>query len=92
MIRPLRDLLLLKPITQDAGLVGGIHMPEIGSLRCKGGAICEVMAVGKDAQTKVGQRVHIPAYDKGLAGDPVEIQGEKMTLVRERDINGVVQE
>jgi co-chaperonin GroES (HSP10) len=90
MIRPLRDLLLLKPLTQDTGLIGGIHMPEVGSLRCKGGAVCEVLAKGKDAETPVGSRVHIPAYDKGLAGEPVEVDGVKMTLIRERDINGVL--
>ena len=91
MIRPLRDNLILRPI-KNSGMVGMIHMPEVGKLSCKTGSECEVVAAGKDAtEAKVGSRVHVSSYDKKIAGTEIEVDGEKLILIRERDINGIIE-
>jgi co-chaperonin GroES (HSP10) len=90
MIRPLRDVLFLRPSTEALGMVGLIHMPEISKLSCKTTAVCEVVAAGPKARdVKVGSKVRVEVYDKHYAGDEAVVEGEKLIVIRERDIVGI---
>lgn len=90
MITPLRDILVLRPTAQP-GMVGKIHIPDTGNLKDKTGVECIVLAAGKDAVlAKPGDRVHIAAYGKHPAGEQFVHEGEMLTLIKERDINGVL--
>lgn len=87
--RPLRDLLVIRPLATP-GMIGAIHIPDSGLQRDKTGVWCEVIAAGPKAElATVGKRVHVCAYGSHPAGDEIIVNGEKLTLIRERDINGV---
>lgn len=89
MIRPLRDLLLLRPLAKP-GMIGSIHIPDFEKQANKTGGWCEVVAAGPKVElAHVGKRVHIAAYGAHWAGDEVIVEGEKLVLIRERDIDGV---
>ena len=88
-IRPLRDLLVIRALVQP-GMIGGIHIPDSGLQRDKTGVWAEVVAAGPDVElAKVGTRVHVCAYGSHLAGDEIVVGGETVTMIRERDVNGV---
>lgn len=89
MIRPLRDLLVIRPLKQP-GMIGLIHIPDTERCRDKTGVWAEVVAAGPKVElAHVGTKVHVAAYGSHLAGDEVTVDGEVLTLIRERDINGV---
>lgn len=89
MIKPLKDIVLLRMKKQQLGIVGGIHIPEVGRLSGKTGGRAEVVAVGKDVEElKVGDVVHLSVYDKMPVGTDIEVDGEKLILIKERDVNG----
>lgn len=89
MIRPLRDVLVLRPLAQP-GKIGLLHIPDTEKQRDKTGAWAEVVAAGPDVvlATK-GKTVHVHAYGSHPAGEEFIYGGEKLYLIRERDINGV---
>lgn len=89
MIRPLRDVLVLSPITAP-GMVGLIHIPDNERQANKTGGWCEVIAAGPDAVAATpGARVHVTAYGAKFTGEEFVHEGRKLVLIRERDINGV---
>jgi len=92
MIRPLRDMLVLHMEAQP-GMVGRLHLPDLGTSQNKNGVFCRVIAAGpKCVAAKVGGRVHIAAYGANPTSDmEFEEGGVKYLLIRERDINGVVE-
>lgn len=45
MIRPLRDLLVIRP-EKTPGMIGALHVPDIGLSGNKATCVCEVMAAG----------------------------------------------
>lgn len=88
-IRPLRDLLVLRPLAMP-GMIGSIHIPDFEKQANKTGGWCEVLAAGPDVElAHVGKRVHVTAYGSKFAGEEVLYEGRKCVLLRERDINGV---
>ena len=90
MIRPLRDLLVIKP-DKEPGKIGLIFLPDLGMSGNKSGCVCEVVAAGPKVQlAKVGSKVLVPAYGSHPAGDEVLVDGVSHTLIRERDIDGVL--
>ena len=102
MIKPIGDYLLLKPL-ERAGMVGLIHLPNVDSIHMKNGTICEVLAAGPGRRSadgksmipmdvKVGDKVHLTAYGATSAGVNLVMNGEKVVMIRARDINGVVQD
>jgi co-chaperonin GroES (HSP10) len=92
MIRPLRDLLVIRP-EKTPGKVGLLHLPDMGSSSNKSGCICKVVAAGpKTVLAKVGDRILVQAYGSHPAGDEVMCDGETLTMIRERDIDGVFNE
>ncbi len=50
MIRPLRDLLVLRPINRTPGKVGYLWMPDCGNADLATSGLCEVVAVGPGAR------------------------------------------
>lgn len=92
MIRPLRDLLVIEP-EKAPGMIGLIHVPDRGDSGNKTGCICRVVAAGPQVElAKVGRSVLVQAYGAQPAGDQVSFDGRTLTLIRERDIDGVVEE
>lgn len=90
MIRPLRDVLVLEPM-EKPGKIGLIIIPDNEKLSNKTGGECRVLAAGPQCVlAKKGDRVHVTAYGSQYAGEPFEHEGKKITLLRERDINGVM--
>ena len=90
MIRPLRDLLVIRP-DKKPGMVGALHLPDIGLSGNKSDVTCTVVAAGPKVELAMaGTKVLVPAYGEHPAGDEVMCDGEKLTLIRERDIIGVL--
>lgn len=89
MIRPLRDNIVVEPITAP-GKVGLIHIPDVTkSTRNQTFNYGIVLASGKDtALAKPGDKVLVSEY----AGDPFDHEGKKVFIMRERDIVGVIAE
>ena len=87
MIRPLRDLIVIKPCS-PVGMVDMLYVAEVTkSTKNQTFHYAKVLAHGKDVVLAfTGQTVLVSEY----AGEPVEIDGEKVWTVRERDIVGVV--
>ena len=87
VIRPLKDRLVLKPISPPK-MVGSLYIPENQSSKNQTFYYAEVLAAGpKCLLAKVGDKVVISEY----AGDPMEIDGEKVLMMSERDLAGVCQ-
>lgn len=90
MIRPLRDMLVLR-VVAPPGKIGLIHIPDTERQEDKTAAWCEVVAAGPKVElAHVGKKVHIHGYGSHTAGVEIDHQGEKLVLIRERDINGVL--
>lgn len=92
-IKPLGDRVLVRHIDEDEQEVGGIIIPDSAKEKPQE---AEVIALGtgkKDEsgkaqafEVKVGDRVIISKY----GGTEVKVDGEKLLLVREDDILGVI--
>lgn len=90
MIRPLRDMLVLEPL-EKPGMVGLLHIPDFEKQANKTGGYCKVLAAGPNCVlAKKGDTVHVEAYGNSYAGEPFEHEGKKVTLIRERDVTGVL--
>ncbi len=91
MIRPIRDMLVLR-IVKEPGKIGRLFMPDLGTMQNKNGCVCEVVAAGpKAVLAKPGKKVHVPAYgDKPASDMEINHEGEKVILIAERDITGVL--
>ena len=99
-IRPLADYLVCRPLTKP-GMAGNLYLPDCDSLDAKNGTRCEVVAVGPGRLTssgdripmevKVGDCVHLTAYGTTAAGMEVVVKGEKLIMIRARDINGIIE-
>ena len=91
MIRPLRDYLVLKPLSTP-GMIGLLHIPDSGLQKDKTGGYCEVLAAGSTCLlAKKGDTVHVTAYGSHYAGIELIHEGKKVIMLRERDINGVME-
>ena len=91
MIKPLRDLLVLR-VVKEPGKVGRLFVPDLGTSQNKNGCICEVVAAGpKAVLANKGSKVHVAAYgDKPSSDMEIDHEGEKLVLISERDITGVL--
>ena len=90
MIRPLRDILVIRPDKQP-GTIGLLHLPDMGTSSNKSGCVCEVLAAGPKVElAKVGTKVLVPAYGSHPAGEEVICDGQRVILLRERDIHGIL--
>lgn len=91
MIKPLRDILVLRPIGEAPNKVGKLWLPDLRTARTAGSGRLEVVAAGpKCLAVKAGDTVALKAYDGEYANEMlVEHEGEKLVVVRERDLIGV---
>jgi co-chaperonin GroES (HSP10) len=88
MILPLRDLLLIEPITAS-GMIGLIHIPDITkSTRNQTFQTAKVIASGPKAVARPGTTVFVSEY----FGDEIEVDGKKLRIGRERDCVGIIEE
>lgn len=88
-IKPLADRVLVRPVAAEEKTVGGIIIPDSAKEKPLKG---EVLAVGngtKDEQMvlKVGDEVLYGKY----AGTEIEIDGEKLLIMRQSDVLAVVE-
>ena len=91
-IRPLGDRVLVEPIEEKEQTVGGIIIPDAAKEKPMQG---KVIAVGKKLDkdgkeiafdVKVGDTVLLPKY----GGTEVKLGEQKLQLVREEDLLGVL--
>ena len=91
-IRPLGDRVLVEPIEEKEQTVGGIIIPDAAKEKPMQG---KVIAVGKKTDkdgkeiafdVKVGDTVLLPKY----GGTEVKLGDQKLRLVREEDLLGVL--
>ena len=92
-IRPLGDRVLVEPIEEKEQTVGGIIIPDAAKEKPMQG---KVIAVGKKTDkdgkelafdVKVGDTVLLPKY----GGTEVKLGEQKLQLVREEDLLGVLE-
>ena len=88
-LKPLADRVLVRPVAAEEKTVGGIIIPDSAKEKPLKG---EVLAVGngtKDEQMvlKAGDEVLYGKY----AGTEIEIDGEKLLIMRQSDVLAVVE-
>ena len=92
-IRPLGDRVLVEPIEEKEQTVGGIIIPDAAKEKPMQG---KVIAVGKKTDkdgkeiafdVKVGDTVLLPKY----GGTEVKLGDQKLQLVRDEDLLGVLE-
>ena len=106
MIKPMRDLLVLRLVTQP-GKVGALWMPDTDMQSATTSCVCEVLAAGPGAQrtdskgkprgpvipctAKAGDKVVVKAYGSHPACEQeFEHEGEMLFIERERNIVGIL--
>jgi chaperonin GroES len=94
-IKPLGDRLLVKPLEGEEITPGGIVLPETAKEKPQKG---EVLAVGPGARDDEGKRINMDVSkgDKILfakyAGTEIKLDGEKLLILRESDVLGILDE
>lgn len=83
-IKPTEDRLVVQAIEPERRLASGLIIPESAVDKSQHG---EITAVGPDCNREVGEQV---LYSK-FGGTEIEIHGEKLLLLREVDVLGVVE-
>ena len=83
-------MLVIRP-DKEPGKVGLIFIPDMGTSSNKTGCVCTVVAAGPEAtEVHVGDKVLVQAYGSHPAGDEVTINGVVHTMIRQRDLDGVL--
>ena len=83
-IKPLFDRVLCKPVIEHTGQ-GGIYIPTTNAERHQ---IMTVVEVGAGAPVSIGDKIIINKY----AGAELTINNEKLYLIQNFDIIGVIYE
>ncbi len=92
-VRPLRDRVLVKPLTEKEVVKGGIIIPDTAKEKPNEG---EVIAVGSGRVLEDGkvQPLDVKKGDKVIyskyGGTEIKIEGEEHILMKEEDILGIV--
>ena len=88
-IKPLADRVLVKPAPAEEKTVGGIIIPDTAQENPSRGAVVAVGQGTKDETMvlKAGDNVLYGKY----AGTEVEIDGEKLLIMRQSDVLAVVE-
>ncbi len=92
-IQPFHDNVLVRPDNPEEVTKGGIYLPDIARAEPLRGT---VVAVGPGAKKEDGTRIpmEVKEGDRILygrySGAEVEIEGEKLLLMKERDIYGLI--
>ncbi len=93
-IKPLEDRILVKPIEAESKTASGIFLPESAKERPVKG---QVVSTGPGKRLDNGKRAEMSVrkgdtvfYGK-YAGTEVELKGDKMLILRESELLGVVE-
>ena len=92
-VRPLRDRVLVKPLTEKEVVKGGIIIPDTAKEKPNEG---EVIAVGSGRILEDGkvQPLDVKKGDKVIyskyGGTEIKIKGEEHILMKEEDILGII--
>lgn len=93
-IKPLEDRILVKPIEAETKTASGIFLPESAKEKPVRG---NVIAVGPGKRLDNGKRAEMSVkkgdtvfYGK-YAGTEVELKGDKLLILRENELLGVVE-
>jgi len=92
-VRPLRDRVLVKPLTEKEVVKGGIIIPDTAKEKPNEG---EVIAVGSGRVLEDGkvQPLDVKKGDKVIyskyGGTEIKIEGEEHILMKEEDILGII--
>ena len=91
--RPLHDRVLVRPLEQDERSAGGIIIPDTAKEKPQQGEIIAVGPGGRDETGKVtpldvkkGDRILFGKW----SGTEVTINGDKLMIMKESDIMGVL--
>lgn len=93
-IKPLHDRVIVKRIEEGEQVRGGIIIPDSAKEKPQEG---EVIAVGEGKYQEDGSRqaLDVKAGDRVLfgkySGSEIEIDGEKVLIMREDEILGIIQ-
>ena len=94
-IKPMEDRVLVKPIENESKTASGIYLPESAKEKPVRG---EVVAVGPGKLLENGQRAQMSVrkgdtvvYGK-YAGTEVELKGDKVLILRETELLGVIED
>ena len=94
-IRPLGDRIMVKPLPAESVSEGGIIIPDnakespnIGTIVAAGGVIHCECGKARDALVQVGDKVMYGKY----GGTEIEVNGEKLLMMGEPDILGIVED
>jgi chaperonin GroES len=91
--RPLHDRVLVRPLEQDERTTGGIIIPDTAKEKPQQG---EVIAVGPGGRDEAGKTtpLDVKKGDRILfgkwSGTEVTINGDKLLIMKETDIMGVL--
>jgi chaperonin GroES len=94
-IKPLGDRLLVKPLEGEEVTPGGIVLPETAKEKPQKG---EVLAVGPGARDEEGKRIamDVSVGNKILfakyAGTEIKVDNDKLLILRESDVLGILDE
>jgi chaperonin GroES len=93
MIRPLYDRVVVRRVAEEARTASGLYIPEQAKEKPAQG---EVLAIGKGRRLESGELIPLETAvgDKVLfgkySGTEIEFDGEKLLILREDEILGVV--
>ena len=93
-IRPLHDRVVVRRMEEERTSAGGIIIPDSATEKPNRG---EIIAVGKGKITDSGdvRALDVSVGDKVLfgqyAGTPIKIEGEELLMMKEDDIQGVIE-
>jgi chaperonin GroES len=92
-IKPMDDRVLVKPIESESKTASGIYLPESAKEKPVRG---EVISTGPGKRLDNGQRAQMSVkkgdtvvYGK-YAGTEVELKGDKLLILRESELLGVI--
>ena len=92
-IKPMEDRVLVKPIESESKTASGIYLPESAKEKPVRG---EVISTGPGKRLDNGQRAQMSVkkgdtvvYGK-YAGTEVELKGDKLLILRESELLGVI--
>lgn len=92
--RPLHDRICLEPIEQEETTTGGIIIPDTAKEKPMQG---KVLAVGQGSKNEEGKVVPVDIKEGDTvlygrwAGTEVKIDGQRVLIMRESDVMGVIE-
>jgi len=93
-IKPLEDRVLVKPIENESKTSSGIYLPEAAKEKPVRGKVVatgpgKLLENGKraDMSVRIGATVVYGKY----AGSEVELKGEKLLIIKESELLGIVE-